>query len=113
GEHCTCRLAGHPPPAATAARHPGEHDAVALFEAGDARADPGDSARALVAHDERHRHVPVALAHVEIRVAHAGGGDLHAHLALLGVVELDVGDLDGVVRVAEDDGAHGVTVHQR
>jgi hypothetical protein len=52
---------------------------------------------------------------MEVRVAYACGGDLDAHLAHLGCGKLDVGDLDGCLGIAEDDGFHappglGVTV---
>ncbi len=61
-----------------------------------------------MAHHERRRDAPVAAAHVQVGVADAGRGDAHAHLAGPGIIELDVGDLDGVLRIAEDDCAHRV-----
>ena len=62
---------------------PGNADAVAFLDVGDARSDRGDMADAFMAGNEGRVGLdrPVALGRVQIGVAHAGRGDLHEDLA--------------------------------
>ncbi|GEM_PF-6769646 len=94
--------------ALAARRHPAQHDVVADGERGDAFAEFGDDARALVAHDERGGGVPLTPLHVEVGMADAGGGDLDAHLARLRGGERDVGDLYGRAGFTEHYSFHVV-----
>ena len=64
--------------------HEAERDAVAGRVTHDVRTDRLDHAGTLVTQDDRHAFGPeVALRQVEVGVAHARGGDAHAHLPRL------------------------------
>jgi hypothetical protein len=79
---------------------------VAHGEARDVGADAADDAAALVAHDQRQRHAPVAAAHVQVGVADARGRDGHLDLAGPRGLQLDVLDLHGAVGPAQHHGPH-------
>ena len=53
---------------------------------------------------------PLAVAQVEIGVAHAAGQNPDAHLASPGLVEDQVLDRNGLTWLVQDDGAHPVSV---
>ena len=92
---------------AHAARQAPEREhVVAGPHGGDAGADLGDDARALVAEDggERRGHVPRH--HVQVRVADAARGHADQHLARARRRELDVADLEPPPDLQEHRGAH-------
>ena len=62
---------------------------VARLELGDARADLGDDAGALVPENGGQRQRDVLVADRKVGVAHAGGDDLDDHLVGLRLAELD------------------------
>ena len=73
-------------------------DVVARLDARDARADLLDDAGALVAADDREARHDVAVAEVLVGVAQPGGHPADQHLALLGLVELELDDLPVAAR---------------
>ena len=75
------RPAGAARPADAARDEPRQRDRLADAQARHARPDRLDDAGALVAHDDRRRARPLAVAHVQVRVADARGEHPHADLA--------------------------------
>ena len=92
--------------AVPAVRAEREDDVVALLDVADAGAQLGDDAGGLVAQHHRQRQRPVAVHDVPVAHAHAGGLDLHPHLAGLGPLLLEVEDLQRLVDFGQDGGSH-------
>jgi len=65
-----------------------------------------DRPAALVAQDERHGELPVAVAYMQVRVAHPGGGDAHPHLAGAWCSKLNLLDHDSFGRFSKIHSAH-------
>ena len=93
--------------AVAAVRPEREDDVVALLDIGDAGSQLGDDAGGLVAQHHRQRQRPVAVHDVIVAHAHAGGLHLHAHLAGLRPLLLQIEDLQRLVDFGQDGGAHG------
>ena len=68
---------------------------VALCDAGDVLADPGDDARALVAAECRQADRGGSGGQVVVRMAHACGVHADLHLIVDGVADLDLVDPEG------------------
>ena len=94
--------------AVAAVRAEREDDVVALLDVADARPQLGDDAGGLVAQHHRQRQRPVAVHDVPVAHAHAGGLDLHAHLAGLRALLLQVQDLQRLVDFGQHGGTHGL-----
>ena len=75
---------------------------------GDIVAHRLDDAGALVAQHERaiHREAAVAVDHVQVAVADAGGDGAHQHLAAPRLVDVDLLDGQRLVHLAEDGSGH-------
>ena len=84
-------------------------DVVALLDPRDARPDLLDDAGALVAADDREARDDVPVAEVLVGVAQAGGDPADQHLPLLGLVEIQLGDLPIATGVPQHGcpGLHG------
>ena len=93
--------------AMAAVRAEREDDVVALLDVGDARPELDDDAGRLVAQHHRQRQRPVAVHDVPVAHAHAGGLHLHAHLAGLRALLLQVEDLQRLVDFGQHGGTHG------
>src|SRR5215470_13267250 len=96
------RLAGRAPPAVAAHRQKRADHVVAGLQPGDALADLLDDPGALVAaHDREARH-DVAVPQVLVGVAQARGRITDEHLARLGRIEVELGDLEVLAHPAQD-----------
>ena len=83
---------------------PRDDDVVAGLDAGDALADLLDDACALVAeHDGGHPHQRAVL-HRQVGVADARGAHPYLDLTRVGLVEIDVVDLEGLLESGENGG---------
>ncbi|MCB5283485.1 hypothetical protein BJQ89_03254 [Arthrobacter sp. ES1] len=101
--------AGEPPifpaiRAPFAAGQEGHHNTLAGRQVLDLRADLDDASRSLMPQQHRHRAHPVPVHNAQIRVADAGGFDLHQDLGGPRTVQLQLGDGDGL-GVSERAGA--------
>ena len=84
-----------------------EDDVVALLDVAHAGAELDDDAGRLVTQHHGQRQRPVAVHDVPVAHAHAGGLHLHAHLAGLRALLLQVEQLQGLVDFGQHGGAHG------
>ena len=91
-------------PARPARHEPRQRDGLADTQRRHARTDRLDDAGALVAHRHRTRSRPVAVAHVQVRVADARRGHPDADLAGARLGQRQRLDLDRLPWVAEDGG---------
>ncbi len=94
-------------PAAPARDQPGQRDELADTGRGHTRPDGLDNASALVAQDDRGRAIPLAVADVQVGMAHAGGQHPHPDLAGTWLDELELADLDRTPDRLEHRGAYG------
>jgi hypothetical protein len=90
-------------------REEGADDVVARLQPGHAGADLLDDARALVAADDREPRHDVAMPEVLVGVAQTRGDEADQHLPRLGLVEVDLGDLERLPDGAQNgcSGLHG------
>ena len=81
---------------------------IADPQRGDIGADRLDHAGAFMAQHERtiEREAPVAIDHVQVAVADAGGDSAHQHLAAPWLVDLHLLDGQRFVHLAEDGSGH-------
>ena len=84
-----------------------EDHVIAGLDGDHAGADLLHDAGRLVTEHHRQRHGPVAVDDVPVAVAHTGRLHLHAGLADLGPLLLDLDDLQRSVGLVEDGGFHG------
>ena len=76
----------------SATRHEHHDDVIADLEIVHARSEFLDDAGGFVAEHHRRRPRTVAVDHGKVGVAQAGRADLHHHLAVAGIVELELFD---------------------
>ena len=83
-------------------------DVIADPHRGDVRAHCLDHARTFMAQQERaiEREASVAVDHVQIAVADAGGDGADQHFAAPGLVDVDLLNRQRLVHLAEDGGCH-------
>ena len=82
-------------------------DVVTPLDVADAGAELGDDTGRLMAEHHRQGQRPIAVHDVPVAHAHAGGLHLHAHLARLRALLLQVQDFERLVDFGQDGGAHG------
>ena len=99
-------LAGVAPAAVATGREPREGDPVARLHRAHALAHRLDLGEALVPQHHRGSALPVALDHVQVGAAHAGGEHAQRHLTPAGRVDLELFDCEWLVRAVEDCAAH-------
>ena len=84
-----------------------QHHVIALLDRGDARADLGHDAGALVPQYDRQRHAHVAGHDVQVAVTGAVGRHFDLDLPGFGRVDVQILDHEGRIRLVQDRGFHG------